>query len=103
MALDLRAEPEHEAAAGEALEVPGDLRRHERAAREGDRDARAELQALGVLGDDHQREEGVMAGLRGDDGIVAGVFDAAGGVADGVDGGSDEGGLDFHLGAPFGR
>src|SRR5256885_13507448 len=47
VALHLRAEPEDEAAARGGLEVPGDLRVDERAAREGDRDVGADRDALG--------------------------------------------------------
>ena len=49
MRLHLRAETETEAAARERLQIPGDLRGHHRAAREGDRDVGAELHAPGVL------------------------------------------------------
>src|SRR3990172_4087063 len=46
VALHLRAEAQDEPAAGEALQVPGDLRRHHWAPREGDGDARAEPELL---------------------------------------------------------
>src|SRR2546425_2058235 len=53
------------------------------------------MQTLRVFGDDHEREEGVVAGFGGDHRVVAGVLDAAGGFADGVDRGGDESGSDF--------
>ena len=41
-----------------------------RRARERDRDARAELDALGVLGRDHERQERIAARLRGEQTVV---------------------------------
>src|SRR6266542_2567782 len=101
VAFDLSTETEHEAPAGVALEVPCDLGGDKRAAGERDSDAGAEAELLGVFGDDHEWEEGVVAGFRRDHGVIAGILDAAGGVTHSFDGGCDEGGFDFHVGAPF--
>ena len=61
--LDLRAEAEHEAAPGLRLQVVGRVGQRHRVAGEGDGDARAELERVGVLGGEDEREERVVAGL----------------------------------------
>ena len=59
------------------LQIVGGVRREHRRARERDRDAGAELDALGVLGGDHERQERVASRLRGEQAVVADVFQLA--------------------------
>ena len=73
--LDLRAEPEVEAAARRELQVVRRLRERHRVAGERDHDRGRELHALGVLGREQQREERVVLALERVDAVVAGGFD----------------------------
>ena len=68
--LDLRPEAEDEPAVRRLLQVVGGVGEHHRRAREGDRDAGGELDALGVLGRDRERQERVVAGLRREQPVV---------------------------------
>ncbi len=63
--LDLGPEAGDEASGGEALEVPGELRRDHRGAGEGDGDGGAEVEPLRAARGDGEREEGVVLGLAG--------------------------------------
>lgn len=77
VALDLRTEPECEAAVRKALQVPRHLRNDHRRARKGDRDPGLETNALRVLGRDQEREEGVVpCRLGGKDRVEAEGLDA---------------------------
>jgi hypothetical protein len=68
--LDLGAEAQHEPSLGDGLEVVGHHGQRHRVAGEGDGDAGAQLQPLGVLGGQHQGEEGVVACLGRPDAVV---------------------------------
>ena len=59
----LGAEPEPQAPAARALQVPGGLRHGEWGTPEGDRDRRAQAHALGRERRGEQRQEGVVAAL----------------------------------------
>lgn len=101
--LDLAAEAEGEAAVGRAVQVPGLVRHHHRAAGEGDHHRGGEFDALGGEGGECQRHEGIVAELVGLEGIEAVLFGGAGkGAAvcplgDGQDGGH------FHVSVIGGR
>jgi hypothetical protein len=82
--LDLAAESEDEPAARHRLQVPADVGEQHRVAGERDRDRRADLDLLGVLGSEHQWQERVVIRLRGPHAGVPGCFEAlrsSGGVA----------------------
>jgi hypothetical protein len=68
--LHLGAETQHEPAPAEALQIPGELGRHEGAARKCDRDARPDAGPPRVLGQRHGGQEGIVAGLGHQDGVV---------------------------------
>ena len=72
--FDLTAETEHETTLGERLQVPAGVGQRHRVAGERHRDRRAELDRLGVLGTDQQREERVVRRLRGPHAAVPGGF-----------------------------
>ena len=59
----------------ERLEVVADVGERHRVARERDRDAGAELEALGVLGGDHERQERVVVRLGRQRAVVADVLE----------------------------
>jgi hypothetical protein len=63
--LHLRTQPQHEAATRDLLQIPRGVRHDDRAAREGYRDSRAQLDARGVGGGHRQWQEGVVLRLRG--------------------------------------
>jgi hypothetical protein len=63
--LDLGAQAEDEAPARLRRQVPGRVRQGQRAAGKGDGHGGAKLEPLGVLGDERQRQEGVVLGLGG--------------------------------------
>jgi hypothetical protein len=63
MSPHLGAEPEQQAPATQALQVPGSLRHGERSTREGNRDCRAEAHALGRERRGEQRQERIVRGL----------------------------------------
>src|SRR5581483_7677060 len=69
--LHLRAEPEHEAAPRSLLEIPGDLRVDERAAREGDGDVGADGDALGGRRGERTGEIRIVARLGRPEPVVA--------------------------------
>src|SRR5579862_8956180 len=71
VALHLRAEAEDEAATRRGLEVPRDLRVHQRAARERDRDVRADRRVIRRARRDRAREVRIVPGLRRPDAVVA--------------------------------
>ena len=62
--------PSDEPALRHLLEVVGRVREHHRRAGERHRDARRELDALGVLGRQRDRQERVVAGLGGQQPVV---------------------------------
>jgi len=64
VALHLGAQAQLEAAPGELLEIPRQLRGDQWAAREGDGHVGAQHDVPGVLGRHDQRQVGVVAGLR---------------------------------------
>ena len=61
----LRAEPEMETSSAQLLQIPGGLRHRHRAARERDRDVRAERQPFGRLRGESDRQEGIVSRLEG--------------------------------------
>ena len=65
-------EPEVEAAARERLQVPGLGGERHRAAGEGDGDGGGQLEALGGVGGQHQRQERIVRALEGEGAVVAG-------------------------------
>jgi hypothetical protein len=72
--LDLAAEAEHEPTLGRELQVVADLGQHHGAARERDRDARAQLDALGLHSREEEREERVVGRLGRPHPVVAHVL-----------------------------
>ena len=80
--LDLGAEPEAEAPVRQALEVPRLRRERHGAPGEGDRDPGRQLEALGGVGGQHEREERVMRPLEGEGAVVAGRLHGPGGRRD---------------------
>jgi hypothetical protein len=74
VASDLAAEPQHEAPVRIRLQVPGLARHDRRAAREGDRDRRRQLDPLGREGGKGERREGVVRELGGHHRIEAGFL-----------------------------
>ena len=72
--LDLRAESEREAAPGESLQRPRQLRHHVGRTREGDRDAGAEPRSPCVLRRQRQARERLMRGLVGRQAVVAALL-----------------------------
>ncbi len=93
--LDLAAQPEHEAALRERLQIPADVREQHRVAGERDGDRRAELDRLGSLGGDGEREERIVGGLGRPDPRVAGRLEFGGAPAGLVDG-TVQSGVDLH-------
>ena len=85
MTLDLSAEAQLESAAGEMLQVPGELRCHHRAARKGDRHVGREFDSLGVFGRDDQRQEGVVTRFRCGQTVEAQLLTSASCVGDAAD------------------
>ncbi len=81
MRLDLGAETEDEAALGHQLEVIGRNGEIHRIAAEGHDDRRSELDAIGVLGGESQRDERIVACLGRPQSVVAGVLLSLGGQA----------------------
>jgi hypothetical protein len=78
MRLDLTAEAEDEPAVRHELQIVGRVSQHHRRACERHRDAGAELDAVRVLGGERERKECVVAGLRGEEAVVAEVFELFG-------------------------
>ena len=85
MRLDLGAETEIEAAARRELEVVRRLRECHGAAGERDHDRGCELNPLGVLRREQQREEPVVRALEREDAVIARAFDRAGRFWNGVE------------------
>ena len=75
MRLDLRAEPQREAAARQLLQGPGAHGGDGRAAREGDGDGGGELQLAGRLGGERHDDERIVLGLLDDHAVVADFFE----------------------------
>ncbi len=71
MRPDLRAEADDEAATGRAGEVPADIGDRHRRAREGDRDAGVEFDALGRSPGDRERQERIVLVLHRGDAVIA--------------------------------
>ena len=94
--LDLRPEAEEEPALRVPLQVVGGVRREHRRARERDRDAGAELDALGVLGRDHERQERVARRLGRDQPVVAELLELARPDRDVVERARHDPGVDLH-------
>ena len=69
--LYLRAEPEDESAVRVRLQIPPDVGHCHRIAGERHRDAGAQFDARGVLGGQHQRQEGIVVDLGGPAAVVA--------------------------------
>src|SRR5581483_5767327 len=69
--LHLRPEAEDEAAARQHLEVPRDLRVHERAPRERDGDVRADRHVIGRGRGEHAWQVGIVSRFRGPQAVVA--------------------------------
>ena len=69
--FDLRAEPQHEAAAGEVPQVPRGVGQRRRAAGEGQGDRRAHHQPRGVLGRQGHGEERIVVDLVGPQAVEA--------------------------------
>jgi hypothetical protein len=78
MALNLGPQAQQEASAGEALEVPGDLGRHHRAAGKGDGHIGTQVDPLRVLGGDHEWKEWIVASFGHHKSAEAEGFEAAG-------------------------
>ena len=72
------------------------LRERHRAARERDRDRGRELEPLGVLGREQQREERVVRPFEGEDAVVADALRARARARARVEVGGGERGVDFH-------
>ena len=79
-ALDMRAnlssKTENEAPVRLSRQVPGDLGGDHRAAREGERDLRPELDALRVRGRERERKEWIVGAFRRPGGIQSQLFSA---------------------------
>jgi hypothetical protein len=71
MAAHLRAQTDDKAPAGRAGKVPPDLGDGHRRARERDRDAGVQFDALGRNPGDREREERVVLVLHRDDAVIA--------------------------------
>ena len=69
-------EPEHEAAAGDELQVVAEVGEVHRVAGERDRDRGPELHARGVLGGDGERDERIVLGLEREDAVVPDLLEA---------------------------
>ena len=74
----LAAEAQDEPAAGVGLQVMRGVGELHGGPGEGHRDGRPELGPLGVLGRQHQGQEGVVGGLRGPQPVVAGLLPSPG-------------------------
>jgi len=81
----VRAQAQLEAAARELLQVPGELRGHQGAARERNGHVGAQLDVPGVLGGHDQGQVGVMARLRRREAVEAQLLAPAGRSGDGPD------------------
>ncbi len=82
---DLRAEPEGETAARVGVQVVRDVRHGHRAARQCDRHARRQFDALGVFGRDQQREERVVLTFEREETVEAELFHCAGTRRNGIE------------------
>ena len=80
--LDLRAQPQREAALAELAERPGAHRRHRRAAREGDRDGSADAELRRRLRGQRHQDERVVLGLLDHHAVIADLLEQAGIAAD---------------------
>ncbi len=67
--FDLGTETENKSAMGKARQIPSDLRRNRRTAREGHGDARAQTQTLAMLRRQHQRQKRLMGSFKGPDAV----------------------------------
>ena len=74
MSLHLRAQPQREPPAAELGQGPGAHRRDGRAAREGDRHRRADLQGLRRLCRQRHQDEGIVLGLLDHEPAIADLF-----------------------------
>ena len=75
--LDLGAEAKNKAALAVALQIPGDVGQDGGRAREGDGDAGAQAEALGVFGGKGEGQEWVMGGFGGPEPVEAQLFGGA--------------------------
>jgi len=88
--------PEEEPTLRVPLQVVRGVRGEHRRPGERNRDARAELDAFGVLGGDHEREERVAPRLRGDQPVVAERFQFLGPMGDVVEPGRHDPRVHLH-------
>jgi hypothetical protein len=96
---DLRAEAEHEPAAGQPLQVMGRVREGHRGAGERDRDGRAEVDAPRGVRREGQRQERVAGDLAGERPGVARVLGGPGVLRGGLE--VAEGGVNQHRAPQF--
>ncbi len=93
---DLRADAQHEAAAGGVLQVPAGVGDDHRAAREGDGDRGAQLDPIGVHRGDGMGKERVVLVLHRQQPVIAGLFGGDGGSGGGPQVGLRQGVQDPH-------
>ncbi len=96
MRLDLRTQTEKETAFGVSLQVVCGIGGDHRGTGKCDGDAGPELDAFGVLGRDHERQERVVAGFGCDEPVIAEFFELAGPDRDVVERARHDSGIHLH-------